>query len=159
MSSFTIAKREYMKAAGVVAGIADYYNRGPRSFWIYNYTDGRNCTTEDYKKLFASFYIMNAESVAEQYGDAEPETDQGTYEIEFSEATRTATRAIMNGKLKNLMMELRDFFRSALYQTENEESARVMEEAFSRIIDQILDKAFPRETNSWGALDLDSVLI
>lgn len=63
MSSFVIAKEEYIKAAGLVAAIAD-----EKKFWIYNYKEGRNFLESDYYDCFVLAYKYNAYSVREQYG-------------------------------------------------------------------------------------------
>ena len=71
MSSFVISKKEYIKAAGIVAGIAE----AQRDFWLFDYEAQRNSTPEDYYNRFAECYTMNALSVQEQYGDDKPEAD------------------------------------------------------------------------------------
>lgn len=156
MSSFTIDKKEYIKAAGLVAGIAETYNRGPREFWIFCRETGRNSTPEDYHKQFSDFATMNALSVAEQYGDETADTDAGEYRSDFEEYRKAGQQIAMSGgnKLKHAMMELRSFFRSAEYQTENDSYRWQMEIYFARIIDQILEKLNPGEWQSWGTLEI-----
>lgn len=45
MSSFVIEKKEYVKAAGLVAGIAE-----SKEIWFYSYKVQRNRKAEDYYK-------------------------------------------------------------------------------------------------------------
>lgn len=154
MSSFTIAKKEYIKAAGLVAGIAEAYNRGPHNFWIYNYETGRNSTPEDYYKAFEKFYNMNALSVAEQYDEA-PETDTEDYKTDFNLYRNKGHQAITDpGNLKKYMMELRNFFHSAIYQTEKDSYMWQMQLYFDRILDQLIGVIFPGDWESWGTLEI-----
>ena len=44
MSSFVIAKEEYIKAAGLIAGIKDVH----RDIWLYDYEYGRNMEADDF---------------------------------------------------------------------------------------------------------------
>ena len=158
MSSFTIAKAEYIKAAGVVAGIADYYSRGIHNFHLWLDDRGRVKEPVQFHDLFSEIYRMNAESVAEQYGDKAAETDGCKYDEVFTSAMAFGKKALFAGKGRALLLELRDFFRSALYQTEKKEFSIFMELVFCRIVDQIVDLVNPREVRSWGELDLSAIV-
>lgn len=154
MSSFVIAKEEYIKAAGVVAGIA----KELRDFWLYNYEKGRKYTEADYYDAFSEFYNLNALSVQMQYGDKTPETDSGTYEKEFNSYMKIGVQIARNGgdTLKNAALELNDFFRSAIYQTEYEPYMWKMSMFFDRVISQLFEKMFRHECNSWGSLNISA---
>lgn len=162
MSSFTIGKREYIKAAGIVAGIAEASARGAgiHQIWIYDYETRRNSTPEDYYRRFAECYTMNALSVAEQYHDREAETDSNEYKREFTAARNTGKMLFMTKgeKLKNAIMELRHFFHSAIYQTEKYEYMFKMQFYFYQIEDQLTEYLYtaPDDLQSWGSLEISA---
>lgn len=150
MSSFVIDKKEYIKAAGVVAGIA----AASRDFWVFNYEKGRNSTTEDYYHMFCNCYHWNAFSVQFQYNDPEPEDDPNNYMDTFNHYCRIG-KQYRYKNLKAALIELSDFFRSALYQVEDKDYSQKMELFFSRIIGQIIQVAFTHDHKSWGTLELE----
>lgn len=152
MSSFVIDKKEYIKAAGIVAGVAS----ASRDFWVYDYVEHHNSTAEDFYNRFCDVYRLNALSVQEQYNDPEPEADTNSYKAVFNQYMKYGRQYYFKG-MKTALIELKDFFRSAIYQIENEEYARKTELYFSRIIDALIDKCFPHECRSWGTLELDPV--
>ncbi len=160
MSSFTIDKREYIKAAGIVAGIAQASARGTGrgQMWIYDYETRRNSTPEDYHRVFTECYEMNAISVAEQYHDRTPETDSNEYKPEFKAAIKAGEKLYMlkGEKLKNAIMELRHFFGSAIYQTEKYEYMFKMQFYFFKIEDQLMRYLYtaPEDLKSWGSLKI-----
>ena len=78
MSSYVISKRDYIRAAGLLAGIAEFYNRTYYDLWLYDYEHRRNMTTPDYHEQFTRLFELNAESVAWQYDDEAPETTATT---------------------------------------------------------------------------------
>lgn len=159
MSSFTISKKEYIKAAGIVAGIAEASGRGNgrRQVWLYDYETQRNSTAEDYYRRFSECYTMNAISVGEQYHDRTPETDSNEYRAEFK-AAQAAGRKLyfeQGEKLKNAIMELRQFFHSAIYQTEKYSYMFKMQFFFYQIEDQLVEYLYnPGECESWGELKI-----
>lgn len=157
MSSFTIGKREYIKAAGIVAGIAEASGQGNgcRQLWLYDYETRRNSTPEDYYRRFAECYTMNALSVAEQYHDREAETDGNDYKRDFNAALKTGKKLYFEGgeKLKMAIMELHHFFGSAIYQTEKYEYMFKMQFFFFQIESQLMRYLYPVENlSSWGEL-------
>lgn len=76
MSSFAIEKREYIKAAGLVAGIVK-----AREVWIFNHRTQRNSEPEDFYDEFVRCFEMNAVSVQEQYHEDVPWSDSNEYRI------------------------------------------------------------------------------
>lgn len=159
MSSFVISKREYIKAAGIVAGIvavSQLPGRNGREVWIYDHAAGRNMTDEDYRRQFAACYELNARSVAEQYGDEEPEHDSGDYLPEYNAAYHYAynTFCSMYGR-EIIAASLREFFQSALYQTENPEYESSMRYFFNLVSTEIDRNFFDREDyrrGAWGKI-------
>ena len=86
MSSFVISKSEYIKAAGLIAGLAEASSKSHANrFWLYNFKDNRNYTTDDYYKTFCKCFEYNALSVQQQYKDEQPELDDNEYKDVFKE--------------------------------------------------------------------------
>lgn len=159
MSSFTISKKEYIKAAGIVAGIAEASARGAGRYqlWLYDYETQRNSTAEDYYRRFSECYTMNAISVGEQYHDRTPETDSNEYRAEFKAAQAAGKKLYFEQgeKLKKAIMELRQFFHSAIYQTEKYSYMFKMQFFFYQIEDQLAEYLYsPGECESWGELKI-----
>lgn len=149
MSSFTIAKEDYVKAAGVVAGIAQ-----AKDMWVYSYTVNRNRTPQDYYNDFCECYEMNALSVQEQYHDAEPDTDSNQYLNTFKKYMVIGKQAAFApNKLNSMIINLMDFFKSAEYQTEKEAYYFKMKMFFNEILVEMLNKANPHECESWGSFE------
>ena len=148
MSSFVISKREYVKAGGFVAGVA-----AELQFWNYDLEKGRNMNKEDYYEKFVKFYDMNAKSVQEQYEDSERENDPCEYKDVFEAFYAKGKRLAMykgSDDFYKAARELNDFFGSACYQTEDEESNAAMRSFFDRIIVEMFEKMRYIETESWG---------
>ena len=155
MSSFTIAKSEYIKAAGLVAGLAQELKA-----WIFDYECQRNSTDEDFRRKFTECFEMNALSVKEQYRGDEvgaPSTDASSYMKEFKEYKNAGiTLAIESGPaLTNAINELSQFFSSAIYQTEKDSYMFKMQMYFDHIIVELFKQASHYECKSWGSLDIE----
>ena len=151
MSSFVVNKSEYIKAAGIVAGIA-----AARSLWIWDYEKHRNMMPEDYHRVFSECYTMNALSVQEQYHDTEPATDSRDYMALFKEYMQKAKAATMRpDRLRENILDLHSFFGCAEYQTEKEPYYFKMLMFFNRINAAMLPlMAPPREVDGWHELTL-----
>lgn len=159
MSSFTIAKKEYIKAAGLVAGLAEALQ-----IWLFDYETGRNSTPEDYYRQFERCYTMNALSVKEQYHGDEvgaPSTDSNDYMKEFKAYQKIGKTAgyTLEGA-KEMISELQSFFSSAVYQTEKDSYMYQMIYFFDRIIVELFEKVYlhgNREAQSWGTFEIDHI--
>lgn len=151
MSSYVIGKEEYIKAAGVVAGIASI-----KKIWVYDYMARRNMEPEDYYSRFVECFNMNALSVMEQYGDTAPETDSNDYKRTFKAAMMKGKSAAMApDHLRDMILNLRDFFASAEYQTEKEAYYFKMQMFFDRVLVALLPyMAPPREAACWGSFEI-----
>ena len=135
MSSFIIDKRDYMRAAGLLAGIAEATKHRTYQLWIYDYTTHRNMTAADYQREFEKCYQMNALSVQEQYHDDDSAMDLNKYAVDFNEYKRKGRQAAMDDvQLEEWIYNLNTFFGSALYQTEKESYGFQMQYFFGRII-------------------------
>jgi len=144
MSSFTIDKRDYMRCAGLLAGIAEGTERSPYHLWVYDYQTNRNMKAEDYKREFEKLYQMNALSVQEQYHDQDSSMDLETYDADFrtyQKRGKLAAVGLDKISLKEWINNLNRFFGSAIYQTEKSEYMFQMEFFFGRIIRALLDLA------------------
>lgn len=155
MSSFTIAKVEYIKAAGLVSGLAETLGGRIDRIWIYDYETHRNSTAEDYYRKFDGFYKMNALSVLEQYHGDEvgaASTDSNDYMKEFKEYQKIGKSiGYTREKLKEAILELQHFFNSAVYQTENEAYATNMRYFFNMILTELIPYVLTGyEAKSWG---------
>lgn len=134
MSSFVISKKEYVKAAGFMAALAeqkDHY-REPIIFW-YSYGTGRILTATDYYNAFIKIYNLNAKSVQLQYNDEKPAEDSCEYTDEFDEmrveTAKLYQQATIWGsseakqQLTNSIFEFSLFARSINYQIEDRKIA------------------------------------
>jgi hypothetical protein len=149
MSSFTINKKEYVKAAGLVAGIA-----AAEKLWVYDYEYKRNMTPDDYYTRFVECYEMNETSVAEQYSD-KTNFDLCEYKADFNRYMRIGNHATLYPeKLRSIIIALSDFFRSAVYQTENYSYMFRTRAFYDHLISNLFPLLFPHEVDSWGSLEI-----
>lgn len=159
MSSYVISKRDYIRAAGLLAGIAEFYNRTPYELWLYDYEHRRNMTTPDYHEQFTRLFELNAESVAWQYGDEAPKKDDDRYDLDFKRYMQNGKRDAMRGPVCVMAWtkKLNAFFASALYQTEKPDCSREMETFFGRVIRALLRRVTTDEDSAgfWGGFNED----
>ena len=167
MSSYIIAKQEYMKAAGLVAGIAEGLD-----LWLYDYETRRNSTKEDYKRRFAECYTMNSISVMEQYHGDEvgaPANDTNEYTADFNKYYETGKqlyyheqRNYCDAALLHAIQELDKFFHSAIYQTEKDAYRFKMMMFFNQItagfFSQYHEIFGGYKKRSWGELKIEQPL-
>lgn len=147
MSSFVIGKVEYEKAGGFVAGLlTELRERG-----LYVPEEGRYADKNDYRKWFIECYRMNAESVAEQYGE-EYVLDDTQYDQDFEQYYKFGKNvAVGRDRFRENIAELHSFFRSSLYQTEKDEYADKMELLYKRIMFNLMGELLRGiQTESWG---------
>ena len=152
MSSYVIDKKEYIKAAGFIAGLTE--NFSVRDFWLYDFSVGRNMTKEDYHRQFSAFYNMNAASVKEQYNDSVCESDENDYMDIFNEY-RKKGRQMYLADVKSALIDLIDFFDSVCYQVEDDEYNKYMRAFFDRVVVEAFSKIHPHECKCWGDFNLD----
>lgn len=149
MSSFVINKEDYVKAAGLVAGIS-----AANDLWIYSYEYNKKMEQEEFYKKFIECFEMNALSVQEQYRDEEPETDSNSYTDVFKKCFMKGKTAHMNYKTEQkIFFDLRHFFKSSLYQTEKESYYFKMKMFYNEIIMEMVKIFENTESESWGSLD------
>lgn len=160
MSSFVIDKKEYVKVAGFIAGIAAGVSHGVREFWLYDHKAGKNTDKELFYKRFVQCYEMNAESVKRQYRDRKAEQDANEYKREFEQFFKKGKTIQCWSKreqeiaIKNVIQ----FLNSSLYQTEDEKFSFMMRHWYMSIIEQLTDKVLLSgiEVESWGSFEIES---
>ena len=145
MSSFVINKREYIKAAGLMYGIEASKNHPHRYF------------LENVRKNFVKCYELNVDSVNEQYGD-ESGKDGPDYDYEFTQFCKIGER-IKCGlhesmTFKELRINLIKFFRSVLYQIENEEMSQFVCAFFFECTSKLFDSELCAVEGWWGDVEL-----
>lgn len=160
MSSFVIGKEEYVKAAGIIAGIVDASNRGISECFVFDYQRDRRMTEKDFYDCFVELFQMNALSVHEYYGPRHPEdelyTDSNDYQKTFKEFQKIGRAAALDpGKLQRIIFNLRDFFRSAQYQTmESNAYFFKMKMIFDNILVSLMGLIYPHECECWGSFEV-----
>ena len=111
MSSFVIDKREYMKAAGMMHGIAS----SAKLPWEY--------FTENVKARFTRLYELNEKSVCEQYKRPFEGLDECEYQDVFDHYSSFGKSIWSNKEDTETRAKLRDqlinFFGCITYQIEN----------------------------------------
>lgn len=140
MSSFVISKREYIKAAGLLYGIEEK-SQYPHKYFLDNV-----------RKNFCHVYELNVASVNEQYGD-DGACDSCEYDEVFKRYCYVG-RCINDATLKELLPCLLMFFRSSLYQIENEEYAKEVGAFFFECFTKLNRSELNSVEGWWGQIDL-----
>lgn len=165
MSSFVISKRDYMRVAGLVAGISENvnrYNSCGRTFWIYDFETGGNMEAEGFKKRFLECWRLNVESVCAQYHDDPSDYDTGNdYEEEFRTYRKIGVLfADDREKLEDIIHEINFFARSVNYQVEDEGCATIVNEWFNKILVTLFGLLDTKDDRaSWGEFTLENILV
>lgn len=126
MSSFVYDKCLLSECFGFLAGLAETKNRyGEPLLRLWNYKAGRVYNAEDFASLAGILFNLNAESVAEQYHDQEPEKDPEGYPEIFQAAKAAAGKMVINARCTGssdfiyTLYRVHSFFRGILYQIED----------------------------------------
>lgn len=156
MSSFIVEKKEFIKAAGLMCG----YEEAKR--------DSHRWFIENCRKEFEHVYALNVASVNEQYDDNEmPEGDDGMDEL-FKAYRKKGTlirnegyeMGIICEKVADVMsrQDFRKrmfmFFRSVLYQIENDAANRAAAAWFFTCISKLYEDELRGVDGCWGDLDI-----
>jgi hypothetical protein len=147
MSSFVVNKSEFVKAAGLMYGMES----AKRHKHIY--------FMENVRKDFEKAYLMNVDSVNEQYGDdMQPDSaSYDTYFDKYSKIGKSIYAYYMLGephKFNELRPQLMTFFSSVLYQIENEEMSKEVSSIFYRCIRKLYDKELEGVEGWWGTIEI-----
>lgn len=144
MSSFVVSKIEYIKAAGLMHGIALAIDKS-NSHFIRNV-----------HKNFVECYELNVRSVNEQYGD-NTLPDEEEYQDTFIKYAEIGMR-IYNGQhmvsFNDLRYRLMKFFESCLYQIEDEEANKIVATFFYTCIMILFEKEVFSGDGWWGDIDV-----
>lgn len=167
MSSFVIAKEEYIKAAAFCAALADtknYYREPMLRIW--NYKDNRVMTDADYITSFTALYKINAESVRRQYKDENAENDINDYADTFNAVKAHIKREIKRTVVYNgrefvkYILEFSKFCNSVFYQIEDlhllTQARYFLNDIRGHLLDLIayFDGFASDDLTSWGAFDI-----
>jgi hypothetical protein len=146
MSSFVISKKEYIKAAGLVCGVASCSKYGGSPVFCANV-----------KKQFEHIYNLNVYSWCEQY-DEDITEDTCDYESVFNDYKELGRRIYMgcvnNMSLDKLRYSLIQFFRSATYQIENEDANMEAASYFYTCIETLFESQTENVNGFWGSIDI-----
>ena len=146
MSSFVISKKEYIKAAGLVCGVASCSKYGGSPKFCANV-----------KKQFEHIYNLNVYSFEEQY-DEDVEKDTCDYESVFNDYKKLGRRIYMgcvsNMSLDKLRYSLVKFFGSITYQIENED-ANIEAASYLYVCVEMLYQDKTDDVDGfWGSIDI-----
>lgn len=155
MSSFVIGKNEYIKVAGLCAGIASLTANTSHCMWIWDYE--RNCLMDErgYREAFTRCYELNYDSVCKQYHEEWGGLDPNDYDDEFNAHYKIGMMAADNHKLlKKLIDEIAFFFRSVNYQIEDKADAQIVNEWCNAVLAALVHAADWDDHESWGRFDV-----
>jgi hypothetical protein len=146
MSSFIISKKEYIKAAGLVCGVASCSKYGGNPVFCANV-----------KKQFEHIYNLNVYSYEEQY-DEDVEKDTRDYEYVFNDYKELGRRIYMGLESKMSLDTLRysliNFFRSATYQIENEDANMEAASYLFTCVEMLCQDKTDDIDGFWGSVDI-----
>ena len=157
MSSYVVRKEEYIKCAGIIAGVKIMYSR---RFWLYDFKRGRNSTETDIYDTFVEIYKKNVLSVCKQYNadDVYDKKDyRAAYKQSFEKAKAYARKKVFEGRERELLIMVNDFFRCVLYQVEDTAAHDEITFYQARLIAELVDKLIPHES-SWGSIDIEEAV-
>ena len=146
MSSFIISKKEYIKAAGLVCGVASCSKYGGSPTFCANV-----------KKQFEHIYKLNVYSWCEQY-DEDIAEDTCDYESVFNEYKALGRRIYMGCESKMSLDMLRHslikFFGSITYQIENEEANMEAASYLFTCVEMLYQDKTDGVDGFWGSIDI-----
>lgn len=156
MSSFIVSKQEFIKAAGLMCG----YEEAKR--------DSHKWFIDHVRQEFEHAYALNVASVNEQYGDnqmPEEEPLDDVFEAYRKMGTLIYTEGYKMGIICTKVADVMDkatfrksmwhFFRSVLYQIENEAAHRAVAELFFTCLSKLYDDELRSVEGWWGEVELD----
>ena len=146
MSSFIISKKEYIKAAGLVCGVASCSKYGGSPTFCANV-----------KKQFEHIYNLNVYSWCEQY-DEDVEKDTRDYESVFNDYKELG-RLIYIGRVSNMSLDklrysLIKFFGLITYQIENEEANMEAASYLFACVEMLFQDMTDDIDGFWGSIDI-----
>ena len=146
MSSFIINKKEYIKAAGLVCGVASCSKYGCSPVFCANV-----------KKQFEHIYKLNVYSWCEQY-DEDIEKDTRDYESVFNKYKELGMRIYIGLESKMSLDALRysliKFFGSITYQIENEDANMEASSYLFACVETLYQDKTDNIDGFWGSIDI-----
>ena len=146
MSSFIISKKEYIKAAGLVCGVASCSKYGGSPVFCANV-----------KKQFEHIYNLNVYSWCEQY-DEDVKEDTCDYESVFNDYKALGRRIYMGCESKMSLDMLRysliKFFGSITYQIENEDANMEAASYLFACVEMLYQDKTDDVNGFWGSIDI-----
>ena len=146
MSSFVISKKEYIKAAGLVCGVASCSKYGGNPVFCANV-----------KKHFERIYKLNVYSWCEQY-DEDITGDTCDYESVFNDYKALGRSIYMGCKSKMSLDTLRHslikFFGSITYQIENEDANMEAASYLFTCVEMLYQGETDGVDGFWGSIDI-----
>ena len=146
MSSLIVSKKEYIKAAGLVCGVASCSKYGGNSVFCANV-----------KKQFEHIYNLNVYSWCEQY-DEDIEKDTKDYESVFNDYKELGRRIYMGLESKMSLDTLRysliKFFGSITYQIENEDANMEAASYLFSCVEMLYQDKTDDIDGFWGSIDI-----
>lgn len=146
MSSFIINKKEYIKAAGLVCGVASCSKYGGSPVFCANV-----------KKQFEHIYNLNVYSWEEQY-DEDVDKDTCDYVSVFNDYKELGRRIYMgcvsNMSLDKLRYSLINFFGSITYQIENEDANMEAASYLFTCVEMLYKDKTDGVDGFWGSIDI-----
>lgn len=146
MSSFIIGKKEYIKAAGLVCGVASCSKYGGSPTFCANV-----------KKQFEHIYNLNVYSWCEQY-DEDVEKDTRDYESVFNDYKELGRLIyidrVSNMSLDKLRYSLIKFFGSITYQIENEDANMEAASYLYACVEMLFQDKTDDVDGFWGSIDI-----
>lgn len=146
MSSFVISKKEFVKAAGLVCGVASCSKYGGSPTFCANV-----------KKQFEHIYKLNVYSWCEQY-EEDVEKDTCDYESVFNDYKELGRRIYMGLESKMSLDMLRHslikFFGSITYQIENEDANMEAASYLFTCVEMLYQDKTDDVEGFWGSIDI-----
>lgn len=158
MSSFIVSKREFIKAAGLMCG----YEEAKR--------DSHKYFVDRVRQQFEHAYALNVASVVEQYDDSDMmgEDPEENYDEVFESYRKMGSLISTGGyKMGIICTKVADvmdkptfrksmfkFFKSVLYQIENDAAHRAVAELFFTCLCKLYEDELHGVEGWWGEIEL-----
>jgi hypothetical protein len=157
MSSFIVSKQEFIKAAGLMCGYEEAKRHSHKWF------------IEHVRQEFEHAYALNVVSVQEQYKDYSFDPEEETLDDVFEAYRKMGSLIYTEGykmgiictKVADVMdkptfrKSMWNFFRSVLYQIENEAAHRAVAELFFTCLSKLYEDEMRSVEGWWGEVELD----
>ena len=167
MSCYVILKNEYAKAAAVFGAFTEIEKYHEPLLYKYNFEKQRMYNFDDVMDDFMKLYELNYQSVCGSWNlftiDQDAEIDTKTvlkYKDYIKKMWNYGRHTNINNitTIKNIFFDLYKFFRSVLYQIDNDEMNKQASKIIGTYNGYILDFLSQLdciESDSWGEFNID----